>query len=335
MADLLPPAAPAPVPLAPIPVLQPPEPVASEVPGQLPASPAIGPPVLPGTADWKAGLPDEMRANPGLADIADVNGLAQQVLDLQAYQGTSIRLPGPDATPETRAEFLKKLGDHVPELIPAPQPDDKEGTAALWKHLGRPDEATGYKVPEVEGADSDKVIAAMPDLFALGLTQSQFDGIVALDVKRQGEAQAGAASSLQAGHAELHAEWGLTYEPRVARAKAFAAKSGAPAGLVEAIGANAVDALTIKWLHSLSEAVGTEGLQMGAVEGGAEPGAIPPADALARATECLEAMVNMRPNDPRYQALMDKRMMYMKMADPKAQTDLNNLRANVEPITAA
>ena len=278
-----------------------------------------------------------MRANPGLADIADVNGLAQQFLDLQSYQGTSIRLPGPDATPETRADFLKKLGSHVPELIPAPQPDDAAGNDALWKHLGRPDEATGYKVPVMEGVDEgfgDRVIAAMPDFHSLGLTQGQLDGVLAMDMKRQGEEQSRAASTMQAGHAELHAEWGMTYEPRVQRAKAFAAKSGAPEGLVKAIEANQLDAGTIKWLHQLSEAVGTEGLQVAGQQGGAEPGAMTPVEAMARAKECLEAMTNMRPNDPRYQALIDKRMVYMKMADPTAQTDLGNLRANAEPITA-
>jgi hypothetical protein len=42
----------------------------------------------------------------------------------------------------------------------------------------------------------------------------------------------------------------------------------------------------------------------------------------------------MKPNDPRQKALQDKRLMYMKMADPSAQTDLGNLRANAAPITA-
>ena len=305
-------------------------------PGLTPPPPA--PPPTPGIGpDWKATLPDEMRANPGLADIADVGGLAQQFLDLQAHMGTSIRLPGPDATPETRAEFLQKLGAHVPELIPAPQPDDVEGNNVLWKHLGRPDEATGYKVPVMEGVDDgfgDRVIEAMPAFHALGLTQTQLDGILAMDVKRQGEAQSHASSQIAAGHAELHAEWGMTYEPRVQRAKAFASKSGAPDGLVKAIETNQIDALTLKWLHSLSEAVGTEGVNVAGQQGGAEAGAMTPVEATARAKECLEAMTNMRPNDPRYQALMDKRMMYMKMADPKAVTDMSNLRASAEPITA-
>ena len=317
--------------------LLPVDPTPAPAPAPAPApEPALAP-APPEGGDWKASLPDEMRANPGLADIADIQALAQQHLDLKSHLGTSIRLPGPDATTEMRAEFLKKLGDHVPELIPAPQPDDEEGNKILWKHLGTPDESTGYKVPEIDGVDdgfSDRVIAAMPEFHSLGLTQSQLDGILAMDAKRQGDAQAQAASQMQAGHAELHAEWGLTYEPRVARAKAFAEKSGAPEGLVAAIGDNQIDALTIKWLHGLSESVGSEGLQMGGSEGGAEPGVTTPVEALARATECLEAMTKMRPNDPRYQALMDKRMMYMRQADPKAVQDLSNLRANAEPITA-
>jgi hypothetical protein len=279
-----------------------------------------------------------MRANPGLADIPDVNGLAQQFLDLQHHMGTSIRLPGPDATPETRSEFLKKLGTHVPELIPAPQPDDIEGNKALWKHLGTPDEATGYTVPQMEGTDDgwkDNVIGAMPDFHQLGLTQSQVDGVLAMDLKRAGAAQSEAASQLQAGHATLHNEWGMTYEPRVLQARAFATKSGAPEGLLKAMEAGQIDANTIKWLHGLAEAVGTEGMQVAGQVGGAEAGALTPAEATARAHECLEAMTKMKPNDPRQKALQDKRLMYMKMADPSAQTDLGNLRANADPITAA
>ena len=72
--------------------------------------------------DWKEaiGLDEATRALPALKDIPDAKTAVKVLLDLQAYKGQSIRIPGADAGEEARAEFLGKLREKVPELLLVP-----------------------------------------------------------------------------------------------------------------------------------------------------------------------------------------------------------------------
>ena len=107
------------------------------------------------TDEWRDNLPEELKGHKGLADVKDVNGLAQQFLDGQAMIGNSIRVPGPDAGTEALAAFHTKLSDKVPGLIPTPDRDNPEQMNALYKQMGRPDDVMGYEHPE--GVDATKM----------------------------------------------------------------------------------------------------------------------------------------------------------------------------------
>ena len=98
---------------------------------------------MPDEPNWRDNLSDELKAHKGLADVKDVGSLAQQFLDGQAALGTSIRVPGPEAGEDAWKAFHTKLTDKVPTLIPTPDPDNPEVMGALYKKMGRPDEATG------------------------------------------------------------------------------------------------------------------------------------------------------------------------------------------------
>lgn len=64
-------------------------------------------------SDWRAALPEELRADPALASFKDVAALAKSYREAAKMIGGSIRIPGPNATPEEVAAFRAKLG--VPE----------------------------------------------------------------------------------------------------------------------------------------------------------------------------------------------------------------------------
>src|ERR1017187_4974775 len=102
-------------------------------------------------ADWREALPEAERADPAIKDIADIPALVKVYKDTKSFVGTSIRPPGPDASPAARKEFLEKMQKHAPEL--ASFGEDPESQAALWKRLGVPEKPEGYEFKLPEGAE--------------------------------------------------------------------------------------------------------------------------------------------------------------------------------------
>lgn len=60
--------------------------------------------------DWRATLPEDMRAEKSLADVKDIVTLAKNYVNTKKLVGGSVRLPGDDASEEEVAEFYNKLG---------------------------------------------------------------------------------------------------------------------------------------------------------------------------------------------------------------------------------
>lgn len=84
-----------------------------------------------GNGDWRAGLPEDIRSNPGLADIKDVGALAKIFIDTKQMQGNSIQIPGADAKPE---EWDKALFSKTgwPEKVEGYSRIDKTGKGENW-----------------------------------------------------------------------------------------------------------------------------------------------------------------------------------------------------------
>ena len=74
--------------------------------------------------------------------------------NLRSKFGTGLFKPGEDAGTEDWGKFSNKAielsGDR---LMPRPDLEDAEQRDALYKTLGRPDDASGYEFAEVEGGD--------------------------------------------------------------------------------------------------------------------------------------------------------------------------------------
>ena len=266
-----------------------------------------------GTADWRAGLGEELAANPALQDITDVQGLAQNFVDQSAYLGTAIRPPGPEASEADRQKFYSRIQEAAPNLIPRPDPEDPEAMNALKDALGRPADAKGYTMPEIDGLDSERFGVAAPVFHDLGLTQEQVDGLTNWDMAMRAEGVASGKAEITAARAELQREWGVTFEPRSAEIQNFMQNTDAPPGLVEAMGDGSVDNATMRWLHGLVKAVGGEGQTITNQQGGASDG-LTPVEAKSRAGEITDRLIKMHPSDPEYKILQDKRIDYLRMS---------------------
>ncbi|MBN21321.1 MAG: hypothetical protein CL678_08550 [Bdellovibrionaceae bacterium] len=171
--------------------------------------------------DWKAALPDELKANPTINQTESVESLAKQLVDSQAYMGQAIRIPGSEAGEEAWQEFNGKLMEKVPTLMHKPKLDNPESMAQAYKQLGHPENATEYKIAERDVPTGVEINSEPIELFRklahdAGLNQSQFDKIVnGMTDDGVAKAEAGIQAHNDS-HRDLQKEWGMATEQRMA-----------------------------------------------------------------------------------------------------------------------
>lgn len=275
--------------------------------------------------DWRQHLPEEMREAPVFQDVPDIGTLAKNYQELKSYQGNSLRIPGEDAGEEALQEFYGKLNEKVPGLMPAPDPENEEVLEGLYTRLGRPEAADGYKLPEVDtgGIDMDMSMAEIlkPIAHKYGLSQKQFQGIVA----EVTATNANSAQELSRQHAmdidALSKEWGAAYTERVGKATRVAEATGAPSELVNAVKQGVVGAQTLKWLYTLSESLGGETANMVNQKGA---GILTPEEAMLKISEIRGNKEHpyWKTSDPSHEAARKKMRELHKLAYPGGTSGL-------------
>lgn len=128
-----------------------------------------------GTQDFLGQFSEELRTNPSLQNVKDINDLANQFINAQKMIGGAVKVPGQDATPEQWDEF--------------------------YNRAGRPEAADNYEFQSSEELSrGDEEIAEMRALFhKAGLNQQQANTLASghdENLLRKMEAQKLAASQM-------------------------------------------------------------------------------------------------------------------------------------------
>jgi hypothetical protein len=231
---------------------------------------------------WRDNLPVEIRDHASLKDIKDVGALGQSYIDAQATMGNSIRIPGPEAGDEAWSNFHAKLTTKVPNLIPTPDPDNEETMSALYKRMGRPDDAMGYEHPE--GVDATKMGDFASLAHGLGLTKTQYSKMVGAIQEHTVVQQEAASAAFVEGIRGLKQEWGIVYEDNLQLVNSVMKGTGAPPVMLELAANQKLDAASLKWLHNIGTQLGTEGINFNKDEFSSR---VTPAEARARVNEIM------------------------------------------------
>lgn len=145
--------------------------------------------------EWAKDLPEDLRSNPIVGKTPDIQTLVKNAIEMEKYRGSSIKIPGEDATPEDLRKFYTRLG--VPEKV------------------------EGYEVSTPEGVEMGDREKAILDRFkgiahANGITPKAFQGLVndyfeqeALDMKAFEEAN---DKAIQECVSKLHEKWGSDFD---------------------------------------------------------------------------------------------------------------------------
>jgi len=177
-------------------------------------------PVTVETSDWKSSLAEDLRSSDSLKDFKDINGLAKSYISAQQMIGNSIRIPGPDASDEAKAEFYNKL-QSVPGVTRLPNPEDKASMDQFYNSLGRPESADKYNLKFAEGMVVDEAAVSNFKQIAhsIGLTNEQANKLAEFEAARYKAYEENIINSRSEAENLLKSEWGNDYTARLQGAK--------------------------------------------------------------------------------------------------------------------
>jgi hypothetical protein len=252
----------------------------------------------------------ELRDDPSLKDFNDLPTLAKSYKETKAFVGSSIRPPGPDASPEARAEFYKKLITHAPDLVPLRE-GDAEAEKLVWNKLGRPDKPEGYAFQVPAGVELN-LDPLRQVAIKTGMTKGQFNELAkAAVVEAEGQ-----KLSTQKDRDALKQEWGAAYETKLKNAAAVAQKMGVPEEAVGAIMAGKLKSNQLKIWDTVATAVGTEGSGPIGQKGGGGGEVLTPDEAQARFREVQAHPAYFNKSHPEHDALVEKGFALQRMLHP-------------------
>jgi len=208
--------------------------------------------------NWRDNLPEAIRDHASLKDIKDVGALGQSYIDAQATMGTSIRIPGPEAGDDALKAFHTKLMDKVPGLIPTPNRENEDQMNALFKSMGRPDDATGYQHPE--GVDATQMVEFAALAHGLGLTGNQYTKMVGALNEFTTEKAEAANDAFVVAQRALKQEWGIVYEDNLQLVNSVMKGTDAPKEMMELAANGKLAPEATKWLYNIGIQLGTEGI---------------------------------------------------------------------------
>jgi len=164
-------------------------------------------PVESGNQDWRSGLSEELRADPTLSSINDVESAAKTLIHQQKMMGSRIPIPKND-----------------------------EEMNELYSKLGRPESADGYEVEVPQGYEQyypEEMMNSFKQTgHDLGLSPKQMQGLVewqkgSVDYQMNQEQVAGDATGVQTEEV-LREEFGANYDKSLSAAQRALRVYGTP-----------------------------------------------------------------------------------------------------------
>jgi hypothetical protein len=258
------------------------------------------------TDKWQDALPEELRDAPYLAkaeSVADALGKLQHAAKLV---GTSVRIPGEDASQEDRDAFFAKVGE-IDGIAKMPLSDDTDGLKALMAKLGTPEDRADYALPEVNDFTFAEATATQLKEYAAeaGMTVTQFKKFAAKVAEREQTDLQASNQTTEDQRRELRIDWGDTLEERSALIRGWMEKSEAPEQLRQQFENKNLDTNTMKWLHSVANQFKGDVTPL-SDDVSQRPPTMDPIEAKVAMTGVLNDLTGMREDNPQYQTLKNK-----------------------------
>lgn len=283
-------------------------------------------------SEWLENLPDDLKSNPTLAKFEDASQLAKSYVELEAFRGQSLRIPGEDASAADQQQFYETVMTRVPGLVRKPSDDDEESVGAFWKSMGRPEDADGYA--EIEGMTPDQTEAMRKAALDANLTNTQF--------KKMAEQLTGKASQEREQMEfnrkqeldKLHLEWGTAKDQKMTNIKHIAAQMGMDETLMADI--HNENPAVLRFMDAVVQKIGNEGAQLQNQLDSSTGGAMTPQEAELALAEIFNNSEHpfFNPADPGNAAAKRRVIELQTLASPGASTTLASQRSGYGSVRA-
>jgi len=206
-------------------------------------------------ADWRAGLPEDVRAWDEFKTADDMAAGFERIEHMRSKFGTGLFAPGENASTEDWNAFYGKLSERTAgKVMPRPEADDVEAMNALYSQLGRPEDATGYEFGE--GTDAETAAAFGELALSQNLSVAQMKGLdEGMNVMLVKQREAGEAQRVE-GVNTLKGEWGAAWDERSKVVEKVREN------FLSFIPTEAMNAATMTALYKLGTALGGEGSEL-------------------------------------------------------------------------
>jgi hypothetical protein len=209
--------------------------------------------------DWRAALPDDLKAHESLKDFKDPVALAKSYVETKALVGASIRVPGENAGDVEKKAFFDKLRTVVPQLQYIPDGKDEHAVTAfeeqMWARLGKPNDPKQYAIPkELEPLAAGLPIEEMREAAKrFGWTQKQFAEYAKTAIEATGEKTKKHKADVDA----LRKEWGAAYGEKLANILDVAKRAGYPEETLNAIRNEQMNSGQLKAFDNIAKSMAT------------------------------------------------------------------------------
>lgn len=267
--------------------------------------------------EWLNDLPEPLRAAPFLSKAKDAEDAVGKLAHAAQLVGTSVRIPSEDAAEEVKADFYAKLAQ-IDGVARLPLSDDEEGLNELLTKLGKPNEYTEYKLPDLEDFEWDEDNATQLRKYALeaGMTNKQFDKMARQIAQQELDADTASENELEVARKELRTEWGDTLEERESLIRGWLEHSEAPESMRELFEDKNLPLTTMNWLYQTAKQFkGNVNPITRDGKGGAPT--VTPAEAREKIAATIADMTSMRETDPRYEDMKRKLVQLHRLANPQ------------------
>ncbi len=158
-------------------------------------------------------LPEDIRSEGSLSNIKDLGTLAKSYVSAQRMLGSSIRIPGEDASAETKQDFYKKVSA-INGVVVLPDEKDAKGQEDLQIRLGRPINKDGYNFGIPEGIEvNHDVIDGFKDVaLKLGLSNTQANELVKFQLANETAIKEANLKQRDAATSFLKEKWGNEFD---------------------------------------------------------------------------------------------------------------------------
>ncbi len=214
---------------------------------------------------WQQHVNEAYRNSGVIEGVTDINTIIKMAIDGRNLKSDHIRIPGSEATPETKQSFLDEMITKVPELMAAPV--EGGDMSAMFERLGRPKKADEYQLGDMPDTVKEKFTGLTEKAFELGISNTQMKGIADTLVSDLNTANDTKKQAMSSEQALMREAWGQTYDQKLASLSHFTKQTGFSDDFVDAVGRGEIDA---KNMQALSKVMGS--FEWTGIEIGSQPG---------------------------------------------------------------